>query len=524
MRALLVSNLESAGLEVVPEQALAQALEGRAYGSLTTDDYTEISQFLRASSWIRGRVSHERRRWSLSVSVIDGATGERAGGSSWSGRTMRDMRSVGRNGAARLSRFLAGHAPERSSEAGPPVQMHPPSEPPRARRDPNTPDPNTPDPSPRETAARRREAEPPAADRLATEPRAVSQHGASDSRSRSADDELPPALAIADDSRPNPHVSPPDSHYDGLRLSVSAGTSWRSFRTDALVYAVRRGQDPSDPANTLIGESRGYTSSAIGHGELGLEGEIYPGALSFGGEQPFPYLGILFSFRHSVGLLSFGCERGAEICQGASQVDVPTAQLDLTAGLRGRYRFGDRRGDFELSTELLYGLSAFVFDTERLQLVDYEAIVPPMEYHHVDLGVGVSFAPIQDLLTISIRADYRLGVQLGPKAREVWGMDTQPSNGALVGLELRHEAVYLTKGLFVALRTEYFFFETLFRGQVGCARPSSCPDVPPDQAYLDDAVWEPWPVDASGRVVGGVRQSVFDHYFRWGIYLGAVFR
>ena len=35
----------------------------------------------------------------------------------------------------------------------------------------------------------------------------------------------------------------------------------------ASVYAIRRGQPATDPATTLHDETRGYTSSGIGHAE-----------------------------------------------------------------------------------------------------------------------------------------------------------------------------------------------------------------------------------------------------------------
>jgi hypothetical protein len=65
---------------------------------------------------------------------------------------------------------------------------------------------------------------------------------------------------------------------------------------------------------------------------------------------------------------------------------------------------------------------------------------------------------------------------------------------------------------------------TTFRGQVGCADPSDCSiDAMP---WADDGLWELWPADIANPddVTGGIRDSVPDHYVRWGIYLGYAFR
>ncbi|MDQ3034271.1 MAG: hypothetical protein M3Y87_17825, partial [Myxococcota bacterium] len=334
---------------------------------------------------------------------------------------------------------------------------------------------------------------------------------------REVDDEVPGG---EDDGEPEP-ARPASSRFDSFRLALSGGSVWRSMQTTASVYAIRRGQPAPDPATTLYDESRGYTSSGIGHAELGVEAELYPGAL---GDQIFPWLGVLVSFRHSAFLASYGCRRSAAECQGDGRIQIGTDQLDVSAGLRGRYRFGERRGDFQIFLEALWGMSTFTLDTAALQLIDFDSIIPPMEYQYLAIGGGFEVAPVPDLFVVAARIDYRPGLQIGAKTREVWGVDTGPASGFLLGLELRHEATWLAEGAFAALRFEYFQFTTDFRGQVGCATPSGCPDIPPDQQYMDNALWEPWPVDASGDVVGGIGSGVTDHYVRWGLYLGYAFR
>lgn len=464
VRSLLVSNLEANGWTVVGEGEVDRAERELGIGSRPSEDeYVQLGRELRVVAFVSGSVSRARRSWRLTVRVRNAADGRVLGSEGWGGRTTGAMDAVGRNGASRLGEHLdRARAP--GSEPVPVVVVD---------------------------------------------------------AAMPSDDEAPPVDDEADDESAEGAPSDASARYDSFRLSLSAGSLWRSMSTVASVYAVRRGQPAADPATELYDESRGYTSSGIGHAELGVEAELYPGAL---GEQAFPWLGVLVSFRHSAFLTSYGCRRSAAECTGDGRVEIGTDQLDVQAGLRGRYRFGGRRGDFELFLEAIWGLSTFTLDAVALQEIDYDAIIPPAEYQYVSVGGGFQVAPVPDALVVAVRADYRAGVQIGAKAREVWGIETEPANGFLVGAELRHEATWLAEGAFAALRFEYFQFQTTYRGQVGCAMPGACPDLPPDQQYMDDNLWEPWPVDASGNVVGGIRDAVTDHYVRWGLYLGYAFR
>lgn len=464
LREMLVEDLEGAGYTIVGEDELDRAARDLDVGRSPSDeDYVALARQLRASAFVSGTVSRARRSWRLSVRVRNGADGAILGSEGWGGRTQGAMDGVGRSGADRLREHLeAARAPGAAS----PAQA-----------------------SDGETPWYQRERE------------------------------EPPPEEIEEEVRAEP--APSSSRFDSFRLSLSGGSVWRSMQAIATVYAVRRMQPAPDPATTLYDEERGYTSRGIGHAELGIEAELYPGAL---GDQPFPYLGVLVSFRHSVGLSSTACRRTAAECTGDGRIDVGTEQMDISAGVRGRYRFGNRRGDFEIMLEALWGMSTFTLDTAALQQIDLPSIIPPMEYQYVALGAGFQVSPVPDAFTIAARADWRPGVQIGPKTREVWGIDTGPASGFLVGLELRHDATWLAEGAFVALRAEYFQLVTEFEGQVGCAAPSGCPTLPPDQQYMDDNLWEPWPVDASGRVVGGIADPVTDHYVRWGLYIGYAFR
>jgi hypothetical protein len=472
LRSMLIDDLQSAGWEVVDEGSLRAAVRDLDLSDRRSEDeYVQLARRLQARAIVTGTVARARRSWRLTVRVRNGADGRVLGTEAWGGHTAGSMDGVARSGASRLRAHLdqaRGPSPPRAVT----VVASPPGE----------------------------------------EPWYLRRH---------LDDErLPDDEDGGNNNDEQGEPADAERRHDAFRISVSAGSVWRSLRALAIVYAARRGQPTADPSFDTVEETRSYTSSGIGHAELGIEAEIYPGAL---GDQGFPWLGLLVSFRHSVGLTSFGCRRSAMECAGAGRVQIGTDQMDLEAGARARYRFGERRGDFELHVEALWGLSTFSFDTRALQEIDFDSIIPPMEYQYLHIGGGFSVGHL-DWIVLDVRAAYRPGLALGAKAREVWGTETGPASGYLLGLELRHGARWIAEGLFLALRVEYFQFQTVFRGQVGCAEPDSCPPVPPDELYRDPNLWEPWPVDRSGQVVGGLPDPVTDHYVRWGIYLGYAFR
>ena len=317
-----------------------------------------------------------------------------------------------------------------------------------------------------------------------------------------------------DDEDPTPDPEPTDTdRYDSGHLMISGGTLWRSFGTIVDVYAGQHGgADPS----AIVQQERVYASAGIGHFEIGGEGDIYPGAF---GDQPFPYLGLVASFRNSVGLSSTA--PSSDPVQG--DVSLPTNQMDLRVGLRGRYRFGPRRGDFLLFVDVGFVMSTFTFGIDELAQIQRASILPPMEYQSIDLGLGFDVAIVKDALSFSAYGRGRIGVGIGVQTRNVWGIDTGAPNGFLFGLELRHDAVWLARGAFAAVRFEYFQYITQFSGQVGCY------DVcdPVANPWEDRSLWEVWPVadptDPNSRVTGGAQDPVTDHNVRWGLYLGYAF-
>lgn len=456
-RSLLVESLEEAGWIVVPERELDEVRDRLGLSRPSDEEWVSIARELDVVAILDGRVSRARRSWRLTVRVRSGADGAILGDEGWGGRTASAIEGVRRSGAERLAPLLA-----------------------RARA-----------PAP-----------------LRAVPRA----------------EETPWYAGGVEGGPAPEgeeeeAAPPSTNerHDSFRLSATGGTLFRSFAATAEVYRARR--DEGVTTGETLEEQRAYQSSGIGHFELGLEGEFYPGAL---GDQPFPYLGVLASFRNSVGLGASACRYGLSACE---RVSIATNQTDVQVGARARYRFGPSRRDFEGMIEVLYGYSSFTFDTGALQQIDRNAIIPPLEYQYVSLGGGFRYGLVPDYLSVALRADYRAGISVGAAARSVWGRETGAPSGFLVGLDLIHEATWLAEGIFVTLRAEYFQMITTFRGQVGCADMGAGCKVA-DPPWLDEGLWELWPVNGGDieDVAGGVRDPVADHYVRWALHVGYAFR
>ncbi len=456
-RALLVQNLSSAGYTVISDAEVASVVSRLGLSSRRSRaEQLAVAAELHASVVIEGRVSRARRSWSLTVRVINGADGGELGSASWGGRSMQAIDGVGRNAAERLGGFIgAGRAATPAAESSGEPQWY--------------------------------------------------QAGYHEDTESPIDDEEP---------GDEPDEPTDVERYDVGRIMVSGGTLWRSFSTIVDVYAGHHGG--ASPMDT-IHQERSYSSPGIGHFELGLEGDFYPGALA---DQPFPYLGVIASFRHSLGIVSVA----ESATPGAGDVSLGTDQLDLRVGLRGRYRFGPRRGDFMLFADAGFVMSTFTFDVEALSSVRLDAIIPPMEYYSLELGLGFDVAIVRDALSIAAYGRGRIGVGLGVQTRNVWGIETPAANGFLFGLELRHDAVWIARGLFASLRLEYFQYLTQFRGQAGCYGGDCASGVEP---WLDTHPWEIWPTrdpgDPASEVTGGAQDPVPDHNVRWGLYLGYAF-
>jgi hypothetical protein len=464
VRRALVGDLEDHGVVVVDAAEVRAARRRLDLGRRLEDaEYVELARELNADAIVEGRVRRARRRWVATVRVRSGADGAALGTERWGGRTLASLRAIGRNGHRRLRPHLEqARAPAAAAPQSPAGQ-----EPWYARRDappaaPAEPEPEEPEP-PRDASTR----------------------------------------------------------YDSVRIAVMGGSLFRYLETPVQVYAAQRGRTPADPASALLTETRRYQSSGIGHFELGARAELYPGAFD---EQPFPYLGAVVSFSHSLGLQSNGTDRNT-----GAPLAVPTSQLELYVGARARYRFGPARSEPEIHLDAGWGTFQFDLAEAELQLVQPDAVIPPMQHGYVHLSGGLSVGVVPQYLSLGFDVGYRIGTNLGAGTRNVWGTETGPSNGFVMGIEAKLE-VPEAPGLFFELVLSYFQLTTDFRGQVGCARAGACAEyVDP---WEDGRLWEVWPVEppAPGTpadlnaVVGGPTDPVHDNYVRAQLRVGYAFR
>ncbi|MBX3275849.1 MAG: hypothetical protein KF729_36665 [Sandaracinaceae bacterium] len=467
LRQRLVEDLVQNGLVVVPE-AEVQRAERAAGRPSTSAEYVALARELRASAFVEGRVRRQRRRQQrLQVRVRNGLDGEVLGATGWSGRNASALAVVGREGHARLARWLSearapGPATASASLAAPATGDVPWWQ----RRD-----------------------------------------------AGGADPEEPPERA---EETPRPAAT----RYDAFRIAVLGGTLFRSSNTTVTVYASQRGLSPPDPSAALIEESRRYQSGGIGHFELGGRFEIYPGA--FDQAQSFPWLGLVAELTHSIGVASNGFDR-----RTGDPVAVPTNQFELYVGGRFRHRFGPARSEPELHIDAGWGSFNFNLDLDRLQQIELDTIIPPMQHGYLQLALGIEVGVAPGYLTLGLEAGGRVGTNIGGDTRNVWGTDTSPSNGLLVGALLKLE-IPEAQGLFFAVNVRYFLFATDFRGQVGCAVAEECAGFM--NPWEDRRLWEVWPVQAPGggapdldAVVGGPSGPVIDHYVRLQLAIGYAF-
>jgi len=263
-------------------------------------------------------------------------------------------------------------------------------------------------------------------------------------------------------------------------------------------------------------EDRTYTSAFPGHPEAGLAVEFYPGAL--GDAQEVPWFGIVGSYRHSLFLSSSGPSR-----DGDEILDVPTTQSELYIGARGRYRFGENPAGVEGTADIGYGNFNFTLDPAALELLHPTAVIPPMDYSYLNLGVGLSYGFDPVYARAGIEVAYRLGLGVGKDAKEIWGTETTDTSGFGVGVHLHSQAPYIAEGIYWRLELQYFQFTTTYRGQTACVDPGFAGD-PARCTVLDP--WEVWPHDPSNvdDVTGGIPDPVSDSYFRLGIALGYALR
>ncbi|MFK7990906.1 MAG: hypothetical protein AB8I08_33105 [Sandaracinaceae bacterium] len=468
VRSALVRDLERNGVTVIESsEARAQRRELGFGRSLDAEQYVELARALNAAAIISGRVSRRRRRWSVRIRVRNGGSGEELGNEAWGGRTRASLSGVGRSGYQRLSQYLEGAS------------------------------------APGAAAPELAEGETPWYQRREVE----------------EVEEAPPGGDEEDEpSAPRE----PSTRYDAFRILVGGGTLFRSMSTPVTVYAAQRNRMPADPASELISEDRRYQSGGIGHFELGGAVEFYPGAFD---DQPFPYLGVVASFSHSIGVQSNGLNR-----MTGEIISVPTEQFDFYVGARGRYRFGADRREPTLYIDAGYGAFQFNLGVDQLRQIELDTIIPPMSHGYVHLGLGLRYGVVPTYLTLGLEAAGRIGTNIGGTTRNVWGINTAPSNGFLIAAEARVEIPEVVEGFFVALRLEYFQMITDFQGQVGCDTEGGCAGYM--NPWEDSRLWEVWPVPAPPpgmgadtlNAIGGPQGAVTDHYFRLELQVGYAFR
>ncbi len=472
LRRRLIENLEENGVQIVPEDEVRAAREELGFGrSLEDEQYVELARALRAAAFVDGRVHRERRRYRLQVRVRNAADGEILGGATWSGRRASSLAPVGQNGHSRLARYLSRARAPAAARARPQA----------------TPDGEVP-------WWQRRDA---------------------GSRATAEDD---------DEDEEEEEASAPrevGTRYDALRIVLLGGTLYRSMDTTVTVYATQRGLSPADPTSELLDEARTYHSGGIGHFELGGRFELYPGA--FDDAQSFPYLGLAFELTHSIGVQSNGFDRNT-----GEPVAVPTNQFEVYVGGRFRYRFGEARNEPEFHIDAGWGTFNFNLGLDQLQQIDLDTIIPPMQHGYIHAALGIEYGVVPTYLTLGLEVGGRIGTNLGGDTRNVWGTETAPSNGLLLGANLRVEIPEIVRGFFLGVNVRYFLFATDFRGQVGCAVAEECAGFM--NPWEDRRLWEVWPVEPPGSgmadldaVVGGPSGAVIDHYVRLQLAIGFAF-
>jgi hypothetical protein len=471
VRADVIRSFEENGIEIVPDEEVRAARERLSIDRLSEpEQYVALGRELSAHAFVDGRVRRARRSWSATVRVRNAQDGAELGDASWGGRTASSLNGVRRNAFARLSEHLnATTAPQAQPRRPPRAQVVLPDE---------------------------------------------------------IENERPPGDEPEPEPAPDPEPAPSsDTRYDAFRIALVGGTLFRWMNTPVSVYAAQRGTAScrvnADPASETCEETRVYQSGGIGHFELGGLAEVYPGAF---GDQPFPYLGLVLALTHSIGVVTVAPDSTT-----GSAFGVATNQLDFYAGLRGRYRFGADRREPEIRIDLGWGLFHFNLDLAQLAMIQRQSLVPPMQHGYVHLALGASYGLIPTYLTVGIDVGYNIGTNTGGETRNVWGSETGPSNGLVLGLEIKTEIPEIVRGAFVALRFSYFQFTTNFEGQVGFADPDDSGYMDP---WSDPRLWEPWPVTPPpagtnadvNDVIGGPTGDVNDNYFRLQLAIGYAFR
>ncbi|MEM9191729.1 MAG: hypothetical protein AAGF12_21335 [Myxococcota bacterium] len=486
-RSAMFQNLqEQGGIQLVSMEEVDGALAAIGIRRPRADsDFVQLAERLQAGALVVGRVSRRRRRSSVTVQVRNGGDGQVAGSATWSGRRNSAVLGPRRDGFERLAEaILGGRAPAAETPTGSGYQVSQDSGRPWYAQD---------EPEPEEPPQERR----------------PSFLGDAD---EDYDDDEYDGDYEEDDEDDDDYEDDEDDEsasqrQDFLVIGVLGGTLHRSLATTAIVNS------PSGGGPSTVPETRTYQSGGIGHMELGLGVEFYPGAI--GEEQGWPFLGLIGHFRHSFFLNSQSCPEGQPTCGAADKLQLDTRQLELYVGARARYRFGPERRSPQIWADVGYGLFNFTFNKEQLIEFPRSSIIPPISYSFIHLGAGVSYGLVPTYLTVGVRGAYRPGLGVGTDALAVWGTKTGAPSGFQLGADVTVEIPEIREGVFVRASFEYFQFSTLFQGQTACAFPG-CGENDP---------WEQWPSEGDREnVTGGIQSPVVDEYFRLGLTIGYALR
>jgi hypothetical protein len=537
LRASLLANLQDQEeVELVSEAEVRRAARELGIRDISApSDYARIARELDVAAFIDGRTGRQRRSWSLTVRVRDGSDGRVLDSTSWSGRTIGALSTVRRNGYRRLQDVLeSSQAPASRGRGRTPPRRPPPRRPPVVEEEEEEEEEYVEEeeeeeeyrPPPRRGRGRGRavqedeeeeeeEEEEPAGGGGGGEepPWWVDPEGRNLQQRPGEDDEDP---SDADDDDDDEEAVPDDDRHEAFALMFHVGALRRSMVVPGI-RVFNRLRDPTLPVSEVIEERRQYVSGGPGHAELGVEMELYPGA--FSDTQPLPFFGLVGRYHHSAFLVSKGPTRAGDI------IDVGTSQSEIYVGARGRYRLGDGPQFAQLTADIGYGLFDFTLDTAHLVLLEPSSVIPPLQYSHVQLGVGFSYVLAPRWLTASASASARLGLGIGRDAKAIWGVDTTAANGWQIQIRLRSEAPYVAEGVFIGATFEYFMFTTQFSGQTACATSPCMGDIDMDMdGRIDVAAepepWEQWPQTDDGQVTGGIPTPVQDTYMRFGIFFG----
>lgn len=346
--------------------------------------------------------------------------------------------------------------------------------------------------------------------------------------------------------------------YRAFEVSFLTGVIHRSIEADAYTYNHARYDTTKDL--TFL-ERRSFDSGGLGALELGLRAEFYPG-LFWDIDWMVPF-GIVASYRHSLFTSAQGCkargynENGPnfrtspdEGCPSGGTLDVPITQYQLYIGLRGRWALGDLSQPLEVITDVGFDRFNSGFDINQLKKLEFPAVIPPLVYQSIKLGLEVRYPIIAKYLILGANVAYNFGIT-SPDQNFIWGgvrVQDGPSNqpltsgaqGYVLGASIRSEAPYLFDGAFWTLGFEWMRYSTLFRGQSRAAQSTviSCSTGEEDPSATDAdncSRWEVWPVagetgdkqvdptnfDPSKR--GGIANPVNDDFIRVNLSLGWMF-